>query len=112
MGTETIHWDEQLTELPVSEGLPNDNIVCKETVSPRACTQYSGKFDFLLESNTDSNTEVCNLPSTSTDKGILRQIGAKRSELHPREEAMYQIHRNVISKMSKLKMVLKVKMTS
>ncbi|KAF2887359.1 hypothetical protein ILUMI_18815 [Ignelater luminosus] len=58
----------------------------KEILSSSQCLD---EFDFLLE---------C--------KGILRQIGVKRKDLHSREEAMYQIHRNTMGKMSKLKKAL------
>lgn len=73
----------------VTEG-PMSNPASGSSCSKMNCN-YFDKYSFLLEKRT----------------GILGKAGLTSSDLSPEQEAMYKVHRNVTSKLSKLKSLLK-----
>ncbi|VEN36818.1 unnamed protein product [Callosobruchus maculatus] len=80
------------SECTMVGAVPDHNYSSLNTTSTQSKLAFSDKYSFLSEKT-----------------GILQKSGLSKSDLTPQEEIMYQVHRNTLSKLSKLRNSLKQK---
>ena len=92
----------------------SDHTIIKNILEP-CKTQDSS---YYLSKQVPESSPTCFKPNTLPDKysillekntGLLTKAGLSKSNLSPQENIMYQVHRNTLSKLSKLRSQLKNK---